>query len=85
MAECYTFILYCMQCLHLNQVIFLCFAEENLFHTILDLFTAGTDTTTSTLGWILLRLINNPDVQKKCQKEIQKVTISTKKKSFLFC
>ena len=49
------------------------FVEGQLFQTILDLFIGGTETTASTLRWILLYLINNPDVQKKCQEEINKV------------
>ena len=53
-------------------------SEENLFQTILDLFLAGTDTTTGTLRWILLRLIHNPDVQTKCREEILKVRKSNR-------
>ena len=53
-------------------------SEENLFQTILDLFLAGTDTTTGTLRWILLRLIHNPRVQTKCREEILKVRKSNR-------
>ena len=49
------------------------FSEENLFQTIRALFVAGTDTTTGTLRWILLHLLHNPEVQKKCQQEITQV------------
>ncbi|KAK3608637.1 hypothetical protein CHS0354_042638 [Potamilus streckersoni] len=44
--------------------------EENMFRVIVDLFNAGTDTTATTLVWSILYLMNNPDVQDKCQKEI---------------
>ena len=47
--------------------------EGQLFQTILDLFIGGTETTTNTLRWMLLYLINNPHVQNKCQDEINKV------------
>ena len=47
--------------------------DGQLFQTIMDLFIGGTETTTNTLRWMLLYLINNPDVQKKCQEEINKV------------
>ena len=37
---------------------------------ILDLFVAGTDTTASTLNWFLLYMIHYPEVQRRCQLEI---------------
>jgi cytochrome P450 len=40
---------------------------------ILNLFGAGAETTSSTLNWALLYLSRDPDVQKKFQKEIDKV------------
>ncbi len=42
-----------------------------------DLFLGGSETTTSTIRWLLLHLINYPDIQKKCQDEIQKVPMVT--------
>ncbi|ESO91942.1 hypothetical protein LOTGIDRAFT_121674 [Lottia gigantea] len=44
-----------------------------LMCTILDLFIAGSDTTATTLDWAFLYLIHKPDVQTKCQKEIENV------------
>ncbi|KAL3874622.1 hypothetical protein ACJMK2_037608 [Sinanodonta woodiana] len=44
--------------------------EENMFRVIVDLFNAGTETTSTTLAWAILYLMTNPDVQDKCQKEI---------------
>jgi cytochrome P450 len=38
-----------------------------------DLFTAGSDTTTNTLGWAFLYLLNYPDVQAKIRKELDRV------------
>ncbi|XP_071961415.1 steroid 17-alpha-hydroxylase/17,20 lyase-like [Antedon mediterranea] len=38
-----------------------------------DLFSAGTDTTTSTLLWGIACLMDNPDVQKKIKKELDEV------------
>ncbi|KAL3874626.1 hypothetical protein ACJMK2_037612 [Sinanodonta woodiana] len=45
--------------------------EENMFRVIIDLFNAGTDTSSTTLVWAILFLMTNPDVQDKCQKEIK--------------
>ena len=47
--------------------------EENLFQVIVDLFLAGTDTTAGTQRWVILHLLHNPSVRKKCQDEIFKV------------
>jgi len=44
--------------------------KNDFFRTILSLFIAGTDTTSSTLYWSFLYMIAYPDVQQKCQKEI---------------
>ncbi|XP_077204267.1 cytochrome P450 2J4-like [Paroedura picta] len=47
--------------------------EENLLQCVIDFFTAGTETTSSTLNWALLLMANYPDVQEKVQKEIDEV------------
>ncbi|KAJ8312154.1 hypothetical protein KUTeg_009527 [Tegillarca granosa] len=39
----------------------------------LDLFFAGSETTSSTLRWLLLYMIEFPEVQEKCFQEIKKV------------
>ncbi|XP_069831989.1 cytochrome P450 2K6-like isoform X2 [Dendropsophus ebraccatus] len=49
------------------------FHNENLTSLVLDLFTAGMDTTATTLRWGLLIMMKYPDVQKNVQKEIEKV------------
>ncbi|XP_048473305.1 cytochrome P450 2F2-like [Rhincodon typus] len=47
--------------------------EGNLFHNVNELFIAGTETTTTTLQWAILYMMAFPDVQAKCQEEIDKV------------
>ena len=42
------------------------FSETNLALCSLDLFIAGTETTSTTLLWALVYLINNPDIQGGC-------------------
>ncbi|XP_063282434.1 cytochrome P450 2D14-like [Pelobates fuscus] len=49
------------------------FNEKNLLFTPVDLFTAGTETTTTTLRWALLLMLLYPDVQRKVHEEIDKV------------
>ncbi|NWX91153.1 CP2J2 protein, partial [Nothoprocta ornata] len=40
-----------------------CFSEENLVACMLDLFFAGTETTSTTLRWALLYMAAYPDIQ----------------------
>jgi len=47
--------------------------EESLIASCLDLFLAGTETTTSSLIWGVLFLLHNPDVQEKVHQELDKV------------
>nr|XP_020514919.1 cytochrome P450 2J6-like [Labrus bergylta] len=49
------------------------FNEINLAVCSLDLFLAGTETTSTTLLWALVYLINNPEIQEKVQAEIDGV------------
>ena len=46
---------------------------KNVHRIILDLFTAGTDATATDLRWTILYLIRFPEVQSKCQKELDAV------------
>ncbi|NWI51924.1 CP2DH protein, partial [Calyptomena viridis] len=54
-------------------------AEENGFHyknlrlVTADLFSAGSETTTTTLRWALLFMVLHPEIQSKVQAEIDKV------------
>uniref|UniRef100_A0A8P4GGX3 Uncharacterized protein n=1 Tax=Dicentrarchus labrax TaxID=13489 RepID=A0A8P4GGX3_DICLA len=54
------------------------FTETNLTVCSLDLFLAGTETTSSTLLWALVFLINNPDIQYKVHAEIDQVIGQTR-------
>ncbi|XP_077204296.1 cytochrome P450 2J2-like [Paroedura picta] len=47
--------------------------EDNLAQCIVDLFIAGTETTTLTLRWALLLMANHPDIQEKVHKEMEVV------------
>eukprot|EP00105_Crassostrea_gigas_P039351 XP_019923499.1 PREDICTED: cytochrome P450 2H2 [Crassostrea gigas] len=45
---------------------------HHLFRVILDLFSAGTETTATSLDWALLYMIEKPEIQQKCFKQIEK-------------
>ncbi|XP_014383217.1 cytochrome P450 2J6-like isoform X3 [Alligator sinensis] len=47
--------------------------EDNLAHSIVDLFLAGSETTATTLYWSLLYMVAYPDVQEKVQQELDAV------------
>ncbi|KAK7378210.1 hypothetical protein VNO80_03648 [Phaseolus coccineus] len=47
--------------------------EENIKAFILDVFTAGTDTSALTIEWALAELINHPDVMERAREEIDAV------------
>ncbi|XP_051951817.1 cytochrome P450 2J4 isoform X2 [Xyrauchen texanus] len=49
------------------------FDEQNLVACALDLFLAGTETTSTSLSWSLIYLITNPEIQEKVQEEIDRV------------
>ncbi|KAI5608343.1 cytochrome P450, family 2, subfamily X, polypeptide 9 [Silurus asotus] len=49
------------------------FSEMQLVMHLLDLHYAGTDTTSNTLLTAFLYLITHPDIQEKCQQEIDEV------------
>nr|AKH61554.1 CYP76AD4/P450 tyrosinase fusion protein [Expression vector pWCD2112] len=42
-------------------------------HLLVDIFDAGTDTTSSTLEWVMAELIRNPEMMAKAQDEIEQV------------
>ncbi|XP_038681308.1 cytochrome P450 76T24-like [Tripterygium wilfordii] len=49
------------------------FSLLDLKHMLLDLFVAGTDTTSSTLEWAMAELLCNPEKLTKAQTELRKV------------
>jgi len=44
---------------------------EGLYRVCSDLLISGTETSASTMTWLILYLINNKDIQKKARKELQ--------------
>ncbi|CAI9152107.1 unnamed protein product [Rangifer tarandus platyrhynchus] len=57
------------------------FHDENLIYSTLDLFTAGTETTSTTLHWGLLLMALYPEIQEKVQAEIDRVLSQSEKVS----
>ncbi|XP_013865517.1 cytochrome P450 2K4 isoform X2 [Austrofundulus limnaeus] len=49
------------------------FHEENLMYTVSNLFSAGTDTTATTLRWSLLLMAKYPHIQDQVQEELDRV------------
>lgn len=49
------------------------FTEEQLLATCLDLFQAGTETTSNTLSFGLIYMVHNVDVQLKLRNELDRV------------
>ena len=50
--------------------------ENDILLLIFDLFLAGTETTSTTLNWMMVYLIRNQDIQNKCRREIHKVVFN---------
>uniref|UniRef100_A0A8C5Y224 Cytochrome P450 family 2 subfamily D member 93 n=1 Tax=Microcebus murinus TaxID=30608 RepID=A0A8C5Y224_MICMU len=49
------------------------FNDDNLRLVVADLFSAGMETSSTTLAWALLLMILHPDVQRRVQQEIDEV------------
>lgn len=47
--------------------------DSNVMFTVVNLFVAGTETSTSTLRWTLLYLVAHPEVMRKVQVELDEV------------
>jgi Cytochrome P450 len=50
-----------------NKIVF---ADEQLLYTVINLLSAGTETTTTSLLWSFIFMIKYPEIQRKCQEEI---------------
>ena len=57
------------------------FVVEQLVQVIGDLFTAGAETTSTTLRWGFIYLLHYPEVQQKLQDEIEQVIGSSRNPS----
>ncbi|KAL8233023.1 hypothetical protein R6Q57_002801 [Mikania cordata] len=53
------------------------FINDQIKLLALELFTAGTDTTTSTIEWVMAELIKNKQAMYKVQQELKQKLIST--------
>lgn len=49
------------------------FHNESLLFSTLDLFAAGTETTSTTMRWGLLLMMKYPEIQRKIQEEMNQV------------
>ncbi|KAH6814707.1 hypothetical protein C2S51_023725 [Perilla frutescens var. frutescens] len=49
---------------------------ENIKALLLDMFTGGTETSSSTLEWVMTELLRNPQVMAKAQAEVRQVLIN---------
>ncbi|XP_062168410.1 cytochrome P450 71A1-like [Alnus glutinosa] len=47
--------------------------KDNLKAIILDMFVAGTDTTSTVLEWSMAELVKNPSIMKRAQEEVRRV------------
>ncbi|XP_025098460.1 cytochrome P450 2J2-like isoform X2 [Pomacea canaliculata] len=47
--------------------------EVNLRKVVMDLFTAGTETTSTTIRWAITYFLHHPDVKDRCYEEIHRV------------
>ena len=43
-----------------------------LYQIVTDLFTAGTDTVTNMLRWVIFFMAKYPEITRRCQEEIDK-------------
>ena len=49
------------------------YVREELMQIVLDLLSAGSETSATTLHWALLLLANNPEIQSRLRQEIESV------------
>lgn len=53
-------------------------SEKNMMIIILEMFFAGSETTSSTIEWAMTELMCNPDQLKKAKEELDRVTVPTR-------
>lgn len=53
-----------------KEISFYWYLGQNIEATIMDLFTYGTEPTSVVLRWVILCLVEYPEVQQKCHDEI---------------
>ncbi|XP_029910524.1 cytochrome P450 2F2-like [Myripristis murdjan] len=58
------------------------FNEDQMVVMLLDLLFAGTDTTSNTIRFAVLYLMTHPDIQERCQREIDRVLEGKDQASF---
>lgn len=58
---------------YITNNILLIVIESQLLAICMDMFMAGSETTSKSLGFGFLYLLLNPEVQKKAQEEIDRV------------
>ncbi|KAL6322108.1 hypothetical protein AAG906_005045 [Vitis piasezkii] len=46
---------------------------NDIIHLLMDVFVAGTDTTSETIEWAMAELLHNPETMVKAQRELQEV------------
>ncbi|XP_059444313.1 cytochrome P450 71A1-like [Corylus avellana] len=47
--------------------------KDNLKAILVDMFVGGTETTSTTLEWLMAELIRNPNIMKRAQEEVRRV------------
>jgi cytochrome P450 len=54
------------------------FTDDQLLYTMINMYTAGTASVTTTLLWCFLYMLENPEEQKKVQEELDSVAVPGK-------
>ena len=57
----------------MEKTIFVIISDDMIIMSLVDLFTAGAETTATTLRWFFLYLIHHPEVKRRITTEIDSV------------
>ncbi|KAG7954422.1 hypothetical protein I3843_11G017000 [Carya illinoinensis] len=49
------------------------FTQDNLKAILLDMFVGGSETSSTTLEWLMAELIKNPNIMKRAQEDVRRV------------